>query len=801
MSCFGERRARGAGSIYLADGKTVCASVTCVEGMLVKDIVDKVCKSLDPPIVPVVRPLLTLCDMKTGTALCHTQRLNEHQCLQQYQLRVFVNAGDNSSCLRKYSRAARNYYYTQLRTDFVNGKLKMQMSSATGLHLTAIAMVLKSKELEMDTFEEVLRHCKISHFMPAYLKEQQAWKETIDHLFSEYHFNLNHRDEAVIKGQYIQVYERDSYCGIYQFNVKSSQRTGLSLDAKVCVSWKSGLIIKTPIKKETFSIPQIQKLICHKLDHTLTLHLYNTMEPDNDVITQTRTLIFKNSDDLITFCAVVDSYYHLKIDANSCVLHGDLESPSDPEYLGTVMKELCHGPISQESADQVFEQRQVGEGYFLVRESRTKDETFILSLFQREGIFNYRISREGDGRFALVDTTGISPVPKSVNSCQTLNALINHHHHFCDGLPILLKQNCPPLSTGPIPLFPSTDPASTPDPGSISEPEDDSPLIADLIAAGVERIDYEKHVILGDELGSGHFSSVYAAEWHEPGREIRKVAIKIPTFPKQSAEALGMLHELTREILTMYQLDHSNIVKLLAVTTTHHFLRQIGQFPMIVMEYINGGSLRGQLDRYSKHRIQNRIQTPPPPTLHLRYLNYSRQIAEAMNYLGLKNVVHRDLATRNVLVVSDDQVKISDFGLARQYVENQDYYKSKGGSDLPVYWYAPECLENFRFSQASDVWSFGVTIWEIFTLGRRPQEFLEAIVQRAQSERKPPLEALAHHFKQNHRLPMLSPCSQQVYDIIKPHCWSLHPERRLGFSQLERLFNDEYKKMLDADSV
>ena len=60
--------------------------------------------------------------------------------------------------------------------------------------------------------------------------------------------------------------------------------------------------------------------------------------------------------------------------------------------------------------------------------------------------------------------------------------------------------------------------------------------------------------------------------------------------------------------------------------------------------------------------------------------------------------------------------------------------------------YAPECLENFRFSQASDVWSFGVTIWEIFTLGRRPQEFLEAIVQRAQSERKPPLEAVSLFF-------------------------------------------------------
>lgn len=70
------------------------------------------------------------------------------------------------------------------------------------------------------------------------------------------------------------------------------------------------------------------------------------------------------------------------------------------------------------------------EGLYLVRESRSKDITFILSLCQSDGVFNYRISRDDDHRFALVDTTGATPVPRSVNSCQTLNALIIHHHHF-----------------------------------------------------------------------------------------------------------------------------------------------------------------------------------------------------------------------------------------------------------------------------------------------------------------------------------------------------------------------------------
>ena len=79
-----------------------------------QDIIDEVCSSHHTPILPVVRPLLALCDVKTGGALCHTQFITKQQAAQQYQLKVFVNAGDNSTCLRKYSRAARNYYYTQV---------------------------------------------------------------------------------------------------------------------------------------------------------------------------------------------------------------------------------------------------------------------------------------------------------------------------------------------------------------------------------------------------------------------------------------------------------------------------------------------------------------------------------------------------------------------------------------------------------------------------------------------------------------------------------------------------------------
>ncbi|KAK5642470.1 hypothetical protein RI129_008637 [Pyrocoelia pectoralis] len=283
--------------------------------------------------------------------------------------------------------------------------------------------------------------------------------------------------------------------------------------------------------------------------------------------------------------------------------------------------------------------------------------------------------------------------------------------------------------------------------------EDNEPLRPTNVQPNLAklRIIKEAEMRRGGILGFGAFGTVYKGIWVPEGENL-----KIPVAIKVLREDTGVntSKEFLDEAYIMASVDHPNLLQLLAVCMTSQM--------MLVTQLMPLGCLLDFV-RNNREKIGSKL-----------LLNWCTQIARGMAYLEEKRLVHRDLAARNVLVQTPACVKITDFGLAKLLDINEEEYKAAGGK-MPIKWLALECIQHRIFTHKSDVWAFGVTVWELLTFGGRPYDSV-------------PARDVPEKLEKGERLPQPKICTIDVY-MIMIKCWMLDAESRPSFKELSEDFS------------
>ncbi|XP_013362458.1 PREDICTED: cytoplasmic tyrosine-protein kinase BMX isoform X4 [Chinchilla lanigera] len=257
-------------------------------------------------------------------------------------------------------------------------------------------------------------------------------------------------------------------------------------------------------------------------------------------------------------------------------------------------------------------------------------------------------------------------------------------------------------------------------------------------SAGIWELRREEIALL-KELGRGQFGVVQLGKW----KGQYDVAVKMIKEGSMSED------EFFQEAQTMMKLSHPKLVKFYGVCSE--------KYPIyIVTEYITNGCLLRYLKDHGK-------ALEPSQLLEMCY-----DVCEGMAFLESQQFIHRDLAARNCLVDSDLSVKVSDFGMTRYVLDDQ--YVSSVGTKFPVKWSAPEVFHYFKYSSKSDVWAFGILMWELFSLGKQPYDLYDN-------------SQVVVKVSQGHRLYRPQLASDTIYQIMYS-CWHELPEKRPTFQQL-----------------
>ncbi|XP_062415451.1 tyrosine-protein kinase SRK2 [Pungitius pungitius] len=376
------------------------------------------------------------------------------------------------------------------------------------------------------------------------------------------------------------------------------------------------------------------------------------------------------------------------------------------------------------------------EGWYFPDTKRLDAEKMLLAEGNRQGAFLIRNceSQQGERSLSVLDSGRVKhyKVKKLANghyfvsrnrSFATLKELVEHYTNNSDGLCVRLGEPCKKM---------------------------EAPQTHGLSYNTVDHWEIErKSIKLMRKLGAGQFGEVWEGRWNET------TSVAVKTLKPGTMDAEDFL----REAQLMKKLRHPKLIQLYAVCTLEEPI-------YIITELMNNGSLLEYLNKDKGVTLGISQQ-----------IEMAAQVAAGMAFLELQNYIHRDLAARNVLVGENNICKVADFGLARVFMkENENVYEAKEGTKFPVKWTAPEAIHDNKFTIKSDVWSFGILLYEIMTFGQMPYPAMSnyQVVQRV---------------PQGYRMPIPPNCPTVMYDIMVD-CWKEKEHDRPTFETLQWKLED-----------
>uniref|UniRef100_UPI00358FEB3B tyrosine-protein kinase receptor UFO-like isoform X2 n=1 Tax=Myxine glutinosa TaxID=7769 RepID=UPI00358FEB3B len=262
---------------------------------------------------------------------------------------------------------------------------------------------------------------------------------------------------------------------------------------------------------------------------------------------------------------------------------------------------------------------------------------------------------------------------------------------------------------------------------------------------------------MGKVLGEGEFGIVFEGTLKKADVELQVAVktMKVDICPRYEIESF------LNEVLRMKDFDHPNVISLLGISLDAPSGSSFPR-PMAVMPFMKHGDLHSFL-------LQSRLEYMPMYIPLQSLLRFVLDIARGMEYLSGRNFVHRDLAARNCMLHEDLTVCVADFGLAKK-IYSGDYYRQGQVTRMPVKWLALECMTDHLYTAKSDVWAFGVTMWEIVMRGQVPYPGVENY-------------QMYEYLMMGKRLVQPPDCLDELYTIMSS-CWTIDPGDRPDFSNI-----------------